>query len=557
MPPLRACLLATALIGLPAYAADKAPVAPIRVDAVKSSADAPRPTHFTAESATTDGSVIVAGKPVDYTAIAGTMVIHPQGYDDVAQDHRDEDGADKPPPTEATMSFVAYLRKNVRPEARPVTFLFNGGPGSSTVWLHMGAFGPRRVVTADDTHTPAAPYQLVNNDQSLLDASDLVFVDAPGTGFGRLAGQNKEKSFWGVDQDAHAFGSFIEQFLSRYGRWNSPKYLFGESYGTTRSAVLSEMLAETWSIDLNGVILLSQIMAFDGSPDGPEGNPGVDLPYEVTLPTYTAVAWYHHKLPPETNGPATDAGLPALLHQVETFAMGNYASALAAGSALDAGRRDAIANQLHLYTGLPVEYIKRANLRVDGGEFEKNLQSDTGTTTGRLDARFSGPDFDPLSKEADYDPQSNSISSAYVSTFNDYVRRTLHFTPDREYRPVWDVGHWDMSHKQPGGDHPTDGPLNVMPDIAAAMKGNPLLHVQLNQGFYDLATPYYQGVYEMHHLPIPARLQGNIEIRQYDSGHMVYAHQASLQQLHDNVADFINRTANASAPGANPPASTR
>ena len=552
MTSLRAILLAACLLALPAYADKPKSAAPEKVEPPKT--DATRPTRFAPEAVSTDGTVTAGGHVIDYTAIAGTAVIEPPGYDDVPQDHKDEDGADKPAPTEATMSFVAYLRKNTRPEARPITFLYNGGPGSSTIWLHMGAFGPRRVVTADDTHTPAAPYLLVNNDQSLLDASDLVFVDAPGTGFGRLAGKDKEKAFWGVDQDAHAFGLFIQQFLTKYGRWNSPKYLFGESYGTTRSAVLSNMLEQDWSIDLNGVILLSQIMAFDASPDGPEGNPGVDLPYEVTLPSYTAIAWYHHKLPPEARGPTTDAGLPPLLHQVEAFAMGDYAAALAAGSALDPARRDAIANQLHLYTGLPVEYIKRANLRVDGGEFEKNLQGDTGTTTGRLDARFSGPDFDPLSKEADYDPQSNSISPAYVATFNDYVRRTLHFAPDREYRPESPIPHWDNAHKQPGAMQPSDGPLNVMPDLAAAMKGNPLLHVQLNQGFYDLATPYYQGVYEMQHLPIPARLQGNIELRQYDSGHMVYAHQASLQQLHDNVADFISRTSNANAPGAAPPA---
>ena len=553
MSTLRARLLTSAVIACLAAPAPLAGVA--RADQPKpgpaKSAPAPTPaaepappTHFTPDAVSTDGTVSVGGKRIDYTAIAGRLVVHPKGWDDVPQDQAND--KDKPP-VEAAMFYVAYFKKGVAPESRPVTFLFNGGPGSSSVWLHMGAFGPRRVVTADDSHTPAAPYQLVNNDQSLLDASDLVFVDAPGTGFGRIAGpdHDKDKQFFGIDQDAHAFGSFISQFLGKYGRWNSPKYLFGESYGTTRSAVLSYMLQDQWSIDLNGVMLLSQILNFDASLDGPEGNPGVDLGYEVALPSYTAVAWYHHKLPPEANPPANEQGLPALLGQVEKWSLGDYAAALAAGASLDPARRDAIAQQLHLYTGLPVEYIKRADLRINGGEFEQNLQLDTETTTGRLDARFSGPAMDPLSKEADYDPQSSSISSAYVSAFNDYVRRELKYGEGQEYRAFANPGDWDFTHhQQPGQDGGRQTFPNVMPDLAAALKNDPLLHVQLDQGYYDLATPYYEGIYEMRHLPMPARLQANIEIKQYASGHMVYAHQASLQQLHDNAADFIARTNN-------------
>src|SRR6516165_10635242 len=227
-------------------------------------------------------------------------------------------------------------------EARPVTFLFNGGPGSSTVWLHMGAFGPKRVVTADNTHSPAAPYAIVNNDQSLLDASDLIFVDAPGTGFSRISGKDKEKAFYGVD--AHAFAEFITGFLSKYSRWNSPKYLFGESYGTTRSAALINLLETDRHVDFNGVVLLSQILNFDLSADGPQFNPGVDLPYQLALPTYAATAWYHHKLV----GAAKD--LPVLLEEVERFAMNDYALALQAGTALDQAQRDAVAARLHDYT---------------------------------------------------------------------------------------------------------------------------------------------------------------------------------------------------------------
>ena len=295
----------------------------------------------------------------------------------------------------------------------------------------MGAFGPRRVITADNAHTPAAPYQIVNNDYSLLDASDLVFVDAPGTGFSRIAGKDKEKSFYGVDPDAHAFAEFIVAFLTKYGRWNSPKYLFGESYGTPRAAVLANLLEHEYDLDLNGVIMLSQILNFDLSVDEPENNPGIELPYVVALPTYAATAWYHHKLP----GPNPPAALEPFLKEVEQFAMQDYAHALAEGAALPKDQRQAIAEKLHGYTGLPVSYILKANLRIDGGEFSKNLQDDTDTTTGRLDTRFSGPTMDPLSKEADYDPQAAAISSAYVSAFNDYVRKSLHYGQDKTFKP--------------------------------------------------------------------------------------------------------------------------
>ena len=437
------------------------------------------------------------------------------------------------------MSFVAYFKRDAKPDSRPLVFLYNGGPGSSTVWLHMGAFGPRRVVTLDDRHSPAAPYQLVNNDSSLLDVADLVFVDAPGTGFGRIAGANKEKTFWGVDQDANAFANFITSFLGKYGRWNSPKYLFGESYGTTRSANLINLLETDKSVDFNGVVLLSQILNFDFSADQPEGNPGVDLPYQLALPTYAATAYYHHKLPQ----PPQD--LRGFLDGVERFALGDYALALAQGAALPADKRQAIAGKLHDYTGLPVAYLLKANLRISGGEFEKNLQDDTDTTTGRLDTRFSGPSMDPLSKEADYDPQSAAIGSAYVSAFNDYVRKTLHYGQDLTYKPETDVFRaWDWKHEQPGGEGPSLGPVNVMPDLAAAMKYNPRLKVMLNAGYYDLATPFFEGIYEMHHLPMEPRLQANISYAFYESGHMVYAHEASLKQLHDNVAGFIRGTDN-------------
>jgi carboxypeptidase C (cathepsin A) len=534
----KATYLRAALFGACVLLAAAAPPKPPPADQpAAEKADDITAGAFKPVAKTSDGSVTIGGKRIDYQAIAGTLVVHPKGWDDVAKADKADGDDDKGPTAEASMFYVAYFAKGAPAEGRPVTFLFNGGPGSSSVWLHMGAFGPRRVVTLDDQHTPAAPYQLVNNDESLLDASDLVFVDAPGTGFSRIAGKDREKGFYGIDADAHAFAAFITQFLSRYNRWNSPRYLFGESYGTTRSAVLSYVLESEYDLDLNGVILLSQILAFDMSVDGPETNPGIDEPYVVALPTYAATAWYHHKLP--GNPPA----LQDLLGEVEHFAITDYALALAQGAALPPAQRAVIVGKLHVYTGLPVAYIEKANLRIDGGEFEKTLQDDTGTTTGRLDTRFSGPTMDPLSKEADYDPQSAAISSAYVSTFNDYVRRVLHYGEGLAYKPEIDVFKWwDMQHQPPGASEKLPQSANVMPDLAAAMKMDPDLKVMLNAGYYDLATPYYEGIYEMRHLPIPQRLQANITFKQYESGHMVYAHAAALKALHDNVAAFIEGT---------------
>jgi carboxypeptidase C (cathepsin A) len=490
-----------------------------------------------------------------YQAEAGVLVVHVKDpLDDDPPPPKDERlGPPPPPPPEASMSYVAYFKGDKEDLHRPITFLFNGGPGSSTVWLHMGAFGPKRVVTPDDKHVPAAPYRVVDNEYTLLDASDLVFIDAPGTGFGHLRGADKEKAFYGVDQDAHAFANFIVEFLSRHGRWNSPKYLFGESYGTTRAAALANVLQSEKSLDLNGVVMLSQILNFDDSVDGPQFNPGVDLPYVLALPTYAATAWYHHKLGAAPgagtavgNG-AAPADLGALLAEVEAFALNDYWSALAAGSKLTAERKNAVAATLSRYTGLPADYIERANLRVNGGEFEKNLLGSE-LTTGRLDTRFAGPTLDPMSKEAEYDPQSAAISSAYVSAFNDYVRGTLKFGEKRIFKPELDVfKFWDFQHQPPGVPFKLPGSVNVMVDLATAMKENPNLKVQLNGGYYDLATPYFAAVYELRQLPIQASLEDNIDMHFYTSGHMVYAHEPDLKALHANVAAFIDRTKNGAA----------
>ena len=498
------------------------------------------PRYLRDEQSVAQGSVTIAGKALRYQSEAGILVVHVKDpMDDDPPPLREDKSAPPPPqPPEAGMSYVAYFHGDKEDPHRPITFLYNGGPGSSTVWLHMGAFGPKRVVTADDTHSPAAPYRLIDNEYSLLDVSDLVFIDAPGTGFSHLRGADKEKAFYGVDQDAHAFANFIVEFLSRHNRWNSPKYLFGESYGTTRSAALAYVLQSEKLLDLNGIILLSQILNFDTSVDQPQFNPAVDLPYALALPTYAATAWYHHKLP---NQPAA---LEPLLREVENFALTDYLQALAAGSALSPERKAQIAAKLHDYTGLAADYVERANLRVNGGEFEKTLMG-SDITTGRLDTRFAGPTIDPMSKEADYDPQSAAISSAYVSAFNDYVRTALKFGEKKTYKPIIDLDKvWDMLHKPPGSPVKVPGPVNVIPDLAVAMKQNPNLKVQLNGGYFDLATPYFAAVYELRQLPIQSALEGNIEMHFYTSGHMVYAHEPDLKALHANVAAFIEKTRN-------------
>jgi carboxypeptidase C (cathepsin A) len=341
-----------------------------------------------------------------------------------------------------------------------------------------------------------------------------------------------------VDQDGHAFANFIVSFLSKYGRWNSPKYLFGESYGTTRNAVLINLLETEHNVDFNGVIMLSQILNWGFSVDQPQLDPGNDLPYILALPTYAATAYYHHKLNPMPDD------LPTFLTEVEQFATFEYAQALEDGNLLPDDDRKHIVEKLHDYTGLPEDYIRKANLRVNGGEFEKTLEGDQDTTTGRLDTRFSGPTIDPLSKEADYDPQSAAISSAYVSAFNDYVRKDLHFGQDKTFKPEIDIHHWDFAHTPPNESEPMTQGVNVMPDLANAMKYNPNLKVLVNGGYYDLATPYFAAAYELKHLDIPRKLMANLDFKTYQSGHMVYANPASLKQLHDNVAAFIGKTDN-------------
>ncbi len=479
------------------------------------------------QKSVTYGSVTVEGNHINYKAVAGTIIL--KNTNDT--------------PT-ASIFYVAYFKEGEKDASqRPVTFLYNGGPGSSTMWLHMGAFGPRRVYLEDTARTKA-PYKMVNNDYSLLDASDLVFIDAPGTGFSQLitkkmGGAGQPEDFYGTDPDANAFASVILQFLSEYDRWFSPKYLFGESYGTFRSAALADVLETNKGISLNGVILLSQILNIANSPDNPHAEPGNEIPYQLALPSYAAVAWYHHKLPnqPEKMEP--------FLKEVEHFAMTDYAFALSTGALLDSASFNQVAAKLHEYTGLSIDYIKKANLRVEDQQFEQELLNKNQMITGRLDARFSGYAMNPLAEKAVYDPMDSYVSGPFIGAFNQYVRRELKYGIGQTFHPggagVYDQ--WDYRHKIPGFTDPQENIYpNVMTALARAMIYDPGLKVMLNSGYFDLGTPYFEGRYEMQHLPMPVALQKNIEYQLYNSGHMVYLHPESLKLLHDNVARFIGST---------------
>lgn len=530
-----AALLATLIASNAALAQDKSE--PKREAEVRSSAPTPAPDSVT------EGTVTVEGQSIAYKAVAGTLTVGSNDVQDATigldGKYLADAGVDLPSkpedqPATARIFYAAYFKKGVPSGSRPITFLYNGGPGSATMYLHMGAFGPKRISIPDVEHPAAAPYPLIENQYSLLDVSDLVFIDAPGTGFSRVYGKDYAKAFWGIDEDAHAFDRFIRRFLTKYDRWNSPKYIFGESYGTTRSAALSSKLQ---GVDLDGIILLSQILSFDDSADGPEGNPGTDQPYYLALPSMAATAWYHHRLA----NPAPE--LEPFLREVEQFALGEYATALLQGSNLSEDRKHALATKLEGYTGLPAAYWLKANLRVGGGEFSKELQAASGITTGRLDTRYAGPDMDPLSKDAGYDPFGTSTTPAFVSAINQYARDDLKYGENMTYKPSAREAsfHWNMQHVPPGGQG-WESSSNVMPDLAAAMKHNPKMKVLLMGGYYDLGCTYFGATYEMKHLPIPQNLQDNISYHFFQTGHMVYVNEAALKGLHDTTADFIKTT---------------
>ena len=468
----------------------------------------PQPAQSNAAAAATAGgdssvhqTITLDGKVIPYTATAGTIAL------------KDAQGN-----TTCTMFYVGYTADGVADMSRrPVTFFYNGGPGSSSVFLHMGSFGPKRVLTTDAAHTPPAPYQLVDNQYSLLDKSDLVFVDAPGTGFSRLAASSKPEDFYGVDQDGNAFKQFVERYLSQNGRWNSPKFLFGESYGTTRTAVLANLLQQDGT-DLNGVVLLSSALNFEtGFIDGD----GLDSLYIGYLPTEAAVAWYHNKVP---NRPGQ---LAPFVQTVREFALGEYADALLKGSTLGSSERDDVVRKLHAYTGLSEQFIRNADLRVEPGEFEKELLRTDYRTVGRLDGRFIGIDNKAIGDVPDYDATS---TNAEVTALNDYVRNGLHYQTDLIYEQLslavnaaWDITHTIDGNKEPIAD--------VLPDLHDAMTQNPQLRVFSANGYYDMATPFFGTQYLLSQMNLDPSLRGNITYGFYESGHMVYLHEPALAQF--------------------------
>ena len=509
--------------------------APAEAEAVPSPRTGPD-AFFSPSEVRTRGSVRIGGRNIPYQAVAGTIVVHAKDWSDTDWLEARAAGkdADDPKP-EASMFYIAYFRDGAPSAGRPITFAFNGGPGSSSVWLHMGAFGPRRVETRDPGHTPA-PYRLVNNDKSLLDVSDLVFIDAPGAGFSRIAGKDKDKAFFGVDQDIDAFAQFITAFLSRHGRFSSPKYVMGESYGTMRGAGLALALQQR-DIDLNGLILLSDILNWDLVPDDPKLNPSIDLPYVVALPTYAATAWYHNRI----QRPA--GSLQDFLAEVERFATTDYLAALVKGNDLSADERQRMAERLSAFTGLSVPYLLKTDLRIAYGAFQHELLGAQNQITGTLDTRYTGATLDPIGKLADFDPQSAAISGAYVGAYNDYVRTTLRYGDGIEFKPGIPIYEsWDYRHKPPGASKALIALPNVLPDLAVAMKQNPALRVQVHGGYYDVSTPYFAGKFELRHLPVGPELQRNIDYHYYEAGHMIFAHPESFAALRANIGTFIEQT---------------
>jgi carboxypeptidase C (cathepsin A) len=468
----------------------------------------------TGKDSSVHDSVTIDGKAMPYTATAGTITL------------QSADGT----PT-CSMFYVAYTADGiVNTTTRPVTFFYNGGPGSSTVWLRMGSFGPKRVLMANAQPTSPAPYSLVDNEYSLLDKTDMVFVDAPGTGFSRLLGDSKPEQFYGVDQDGRAFTQFVQRYITQNSRWNSPKFLFGESYGTTRSAVLVNMLQQG-GMDFNGVVILSSALNF--GTEFVDGD-GLDNAYIGYLPTEAAVAWYHDKLPHKP------ANLPGFLRQVESFAMNEYADALLKGARLPSSERDDVVRKLHEYTGISETFYRHADLRVEPGEFEKELLRDEYRTTGRLDARYLGIDGKAIGDFPDYDPTSTGSGSAEVSAFNDYVRTSLKYQTDLIYDPL-DIGvnqKWDLTHSIDGNQIPIP---DVVQDLHDALTQNPHLLLFSANGYYDMATPYFATEYTLNHMALDPSLRSHITYGFYESGHMVYLNVSALAQFKADLARWYDQ----------------
>jgi carboxypeptidase C (cathepsin A) len=461
--------------------------------------------------------VKIGGNEIEYTVTTGTMVLKEE-----TPDREKEFEGEKP---KAEFFFVAYSKNGVDdPAKRPLTFSFNGGPGSSSVWLHLGLLGPRRVVMEFDGNLPKPPYQLTNNEFSLLDQTDLVFIDPVSTGYSRPVEGQKAKDFHGFKKDIESVGDFIRLYTTRYNRWLSPKFLIGESYGTTRASGLSGYLQERHGLYLNGIMLVSAVLNFQTI----DFTPGNELPYVLFLPTYTATAWYHHAL-------RVRRPLQKLLAEVQAFAVNEYAPALLKGAALPRREQQTIAEKLARYTGLSQEYIERSNLRIPDFRFFKELLRSRGRTVGRLDSRFLGIDADTLDDGTHNDPSYTNIIGPYTAAFYDYVRRELNFEKDIPYE-ILNGQVWPWSYAQHENQF-----VYVAETLRQAMSINPHLKVFVANGYYDLATPYFATEYTFSHLGLDESLRDNVSMGYYEAGHMMYIHMPALEALKKDLAEFIQK----------------
>lgn len=466
----------------------------------------------------THHSVIINGKELNYTATTGTLVL---------KEETDKEG-EKP---KASIFFVAYTLDDVEDTSkRPVTFSFNGGPGSSSVWLHLGVLGPRRVKPDEHGNPPQPPYQLTNNEFSILDKTDLVFIDPVSTGFSRAVPGEEAKQFHGFQKDIESVGNFILLYLGRYQRWRSPKFLIGESYGTTRACGLSGYLQDKRGMYLNGIMLVSVVLNFQTIRFAA----GNDLPYILFLPTYTATAYWHNRLDQlETD---TEDSFEKILEDVREFALGDYTLALMQGSNLSDRRRQAIVKKLATYTGLSTDYIEKTDLRIKINRFCKELLRDEGETVGRFDSRFKGIDRDSAGENYEYDPSSAVIQGAYTATLNDYVRGDLQFESDLPYEILSGRVHpWNY------GGHQNEY-VNVADTLRKAMTTNPALKVYVANGYFDLATPFLASEYTFTHLGLDKSLQDNITMAYYGAGHMMYIDMDELKKMKADMDAYLDAT---------------
>jgi carboxypeptidase C (cathepsin A) len=469
----------------------------------------------------TQHSVIINGQEIQYKVTCGMLVLKEE-----VEKKGEKEGESEGEKPRATIFFVAYMREGIDDKSqRPIMFSFNGGPGSSSVWLHLGLLGPRRVLLDDDGFAYPPPYKLVDNSFSMLDKTDLVFIDPVSTGYSRAVPGEKPKQFHGFKKDIESVGDFIRLYTTRYLRWSSPKYLIGESYGTTRAAGLSGYLQERYGMFLNGIMLISSILNFQ-TADFHTGN---DLPYILFLPTYCATAWYHKRL-----GVELEKDLQSTLQEVEDFAMGDYSRALMQGDDLPDEDRLLVTRKLARYTGLSEDYIERSKLRIEIFRFTKELLRHERHTIGRLDSRFKGIDRDSAGATIEYDPSMTNIAGPYTATLNDYLRRELKFESDLPYEILTErVFPWSYAEFE-------NEYVNVAETLRKAMTTNPYLKVYVANGYFDLATPYLATRYTFKHLGLDASLQGNLRMGYFDAGHMMYIHLPSLVKLKAELVDFIN-----------------